>query len=69
MKKCWQINTLAGDKHNTSTRSHTGDQDEDCLATKKVTIKLVYDQSFKITQQQLSPLSVESWEIMIDNFV
>ena len=55
-KKCWQLNTLAGDR-NTIHRPEVTQA-----------IKLVDNRPFTITQRKLSPPFVESRDIMIDNF-
>ena len=60
-------------KHNTSTRSHTIHQLEVTqvisFGTRNIAVNLVIKLSFTNTQRKPSPPSVESKEIMIDNFL
>ena len=65
-KKCWQRNTLGGDR---STIHKLEVTQVISFATRNIAVSLVLKLSFTNTQRKPSPPSVESKEIMIDNFL
>ena len=65
-KKCWQMNTLGGDR---STIHQLEVTQVIIFATRNIAVHLVLKLSFTSTQRKPSPPSAESKEIMIDNFL